>query len=230
MRMEGGSGGGEGEATLGGNEGMTGDQAVVEEGRFSGSGGPRSAADVVNFADEMEIREMVWRYGDEKRSTKIARAIVENRPFETTGRLAEVVGKCAPPKDRVKTLARVFQALRIEVNGELDALEALLEQAKHLIRPGGRLLILSYHSLEDRRVKRVLASGNLKGKVEKDFYGNLLSPWKPLLRKPLMAGEAEIALNPRARSVRLRVAERTALGSAPASGAAGDGAAGATAA
>ncbi|CAN0213098.1 unnamed protein product [Pylaiella littoralis] len=170
-----------------------------------------SAFDVVNFADESEIREMVWRYGDEKRSTKIARAIVENRPIATTGELAEVVGKCAPPKERVKTLARVFQALRIEVNGELDALEALLEQAKFLVKPGGRLLILSYHSLEDRRVKRVLATGNLKGKVEKDFYGNLLSPWKPLLRKPLMAEEEEVALNPRARSVRLRVAERTDL-------------------
>ncbi|CAM9939071.1 unnamed protein product [Ectocarpus sp. 6 AP-2014] len=178
---------------------------------MGGGGGGMSAADVVNFADESEIREMVWRYGDEKRSTKIARAIVENRPITTTGQLAEVVGRCAPPKERVKTLARVFQALRIEVNGELDALEALLEQAKHLVRPGGRLLILSYHSLEDRRVKRVLATGNLKGKVEKDFYGNLLSPWKPLLRKPLMAGEEEVALNPRARSVRLRVAERTEL-------------------
>eukprot|EP00752_Nemacystus_decipiens_P018561 g16640.t1 len=220
MRMEGGSGSraDEGGRDAGAMEDKVGGPLRDGEGGGWGredggcdGGSARSAHDVVNFADEMEIREMVWRYGDEKRSTKIARVIVENRPIETTKQLAEVVGKCAPPKERVKTLARVFQALRIEVNGELDALEALLEQAKHLVRPGGRLLILSYHSLEDRRVKRVLASGNLKGKIEKDFYGNVLSPWKPLLRKPLMAGEAEVALNPRARSVRLRVAERTDL-------------------
>ncbi|CBJ32330.1 S-adenosyl-methyltransferase MraW [Ectocarpus siliculosus] len=175
MRMEGtGDGDSVGERSGFGGVASTSreheDRAVEKGGRGEGGGGGDgrgggggvSAADVVNFADESEIREMVWRYGDEKRSTKIARAIVENRPIATTGQLAEVVGRCAPPKERVKTLARVFQALRIEVNGELDALEALLEQAKHLVRPGGRLLILSYHSLEDRRVKRVLATGNLK--------------------------------------------------------------------
>ncbi|CAM9656241.1 unnamed protein product [Discosporangium mesarthrocarpum] len=221
MRMEAGPGHGArhmaGEELGVGGKGAGEGVGSDEEGTLGSRGGvrcggPLSAADVINWADERDIREIVWRYGDERRSTKIARAIVENRPINTTGRLAEVVGACAPFKERTKTLARVFQALRIKVNGELDALETILEQAKELIRPGGRVVILSYHSLEDRRVKRVLATGNLE--VHATYSCALstltaLSPWKPLTRKPLQASEAEVALNPRARSVRMRVAERT---------------------
>jgi 16S rRNA (cytosine1402-N4)-methyltransferase len=108
----------------------------------------------------------------------------------------------------MKTLSRVFQALRIAVNDELDALDRILHTAPDMIAPGGRLAVISYHSLEDRRVKRMMRAGNPEGRVHRDIYGNSLSPWKDVTRKPIVASEAEIEVNPRSRSARLRVAER----------------------
>ena len=113
-----------------------------------------------------------------------------------------------PERDEVKTLARVFQAIRIVVNDELDVLERALEQAESVVRPGGRIAVISYHSLEDRRAKRYLRYGNFEGKPVRDLYGNLIAPWQEINRKPRRATEAEIESNPRARSARLRIAER----------------------
>ncbi|CAM9288306.1 unnamed protein product [Chrysoparadoxa australica] len=170
-----------------------------------------TAAELCNMLDETELRNILYRLGEEKRSTRLARAIIAARPLVTTAQLTAVVRDAVPFKDEKKTLTRVFQALRIQVNGELEALEAALDEMRCLVKEGGRVVVLSYHSLEDRRVKRTLATGNLYNKVEKDSFGNKMSPWKALTRKPIMAGEEEISLNPRARSVRMRVAERTSV-------------------
>jgi len=150
------------------------------------------------------------RYGEEPRARKLARAICRARPIRTTAELAEVVRREVPPKEATKTLARVFQALRIAVNDELQALERALEAATRRVRPGGRLAVLSYHSLEDRRVKRFLRYGNLKGEPVRDFYGRLIAPWRPLTGRAIRPSDDEVAANPRARSARLRIAERVA--------------------
>jgi 16S rRNA (cytosine1402-N4)-methyltransferase len=113
-----------------------------------------------------------------------------------------------PPPEETKTLARVFQALRIVVNAELEELEQVLGQSPDLVRPGGRIAVISYHSLEDRRAKRFLRYGNFEGTPRRDLYGNLVAPWRETPREPIEADEAEVAANPRARSARLRVAER----------------------
>jgi len=113
-----------------------------------------------------------------------------------------------PHRHEAKTLARVFQAIRIAVNEEMVELEAVLQQASAVVKPGGRLVVLSYHSLEDRRVKRMMRHGNLAGEPMRDVFGNSLSPWRPLLKRPIMASEEEVQQNPRARSARLRAAER----------------------
>lgn len=170
----------------------------------------QTAHDIVNVWDEGEIRHVLYAYGEERRAPKIARAIVQARPLETTRELTELIRRVAPAKEVVKTLARVFQALRIAVNEELDVLEQILLDAPSLLKVGGRMAVISYHSLEDRRVKRIFQTGNLKGEHVRDLYGNLLSPWRLITRKPIMASEAEIAANPRARSARLRIAERIA--------------------
>ena len=156
---------------------------------------------------------MLWKYGEERESRRIARRIVEARPLHTTTELVAVVkaaGTKREPKEVTRRLSRVFQALRIEVNQEMAELEAVLTAATHLIRPGGRLAVMSYHSLEDRRVKRLLRSGSFDAtEPAKDFYGNVLSPWSPLTRQPVTPSPEELAANSRARSVRLRVGERT---------------------
>jgi len=126
--------------------------------------------------------------------------------------VSAVIQNIVPGTDLMKTLARVFQAIRIAVNGELEALEEVLAAAVRMIRIGGRIAVISYHSLEDRRVKRFLRYGNLEGKPVRDLYGNLLSPWKPLSTKPFLADDRETAVNPRARSARLRVSERVPIG------------------
>ncbi|GIV60103.1 MAG: ribosomal RNA small subunit methyltransferase H [Rhodothermaceae bacterium] len=167
-----------------------------------------TASDVVNAWEEQALRRVLRVYGEEPRAAHIARAIVAARPLATTTALADVVRRVTPARDEVKTLARVFQAIRIAVNGELEALERLLAGAARVLRPGGRLAVISYHSLEDRRVKRMLRYGNLEGRPVRDLYGNLLSPWRELTRHPVLPGDAERAANPRARSARLRLAER----------------------
>lgn len=167
-----------------------------------------TAREIVNTWDEGELRRAFYEYGEERRSSRIARAIIEARPLATTEELADVIRDVIPAPDEVKTLARIFQALRIAVNAELEMLEQALEQATEVVRTGGRMTVISYHSLEDRRVKRYFRYGNFEGEPVRDFYGNLIAPWRELNRKPMRAGEEEIEVNSRARSARLRVAER----------------------
>lgn len=169
-----------------------------------------TAHQVVNAWPERDLREALRDYGDERRAGRIAHVIVDARPLETTRDLAEVVRAAVPPPDEVKTLARVFQALRIVVNAELEMLERALTQSADVVRPGGRIAVISYHSLEDRRVKRYLRYGNFEGTPRRDLYGRRVAPWTETPRGPIEASEAEVEANPRARSARLRVAERRA--------------------
>ncbi|MDX1548411.1 MAG: 16S rRNA (cytosine(1402)-N(4))-methyltransferase RsmH [Rhodothermales bacterium] len=167
-----------------------------------------TADEIVNRWSDRELARVLREYGEEPRAWKITRAILAARPIATTTALADVIRRVVPTREEVKTLSRVFQGLRIAVNGELERLEQALAAATRVLRPGGRVAVISYHSLEDRRVKRFLRYGNLRGEPVRDFYGNLITPWNELTRKPLGATEAEVAANPRARSARLRIAER----------------------
>ena len=173
-----------------------------------------TAEQIVNEWDEREIARVLWEYGEERHSRSIARAIVAARPLQTTLELAAVVEAARPRPDFVtKRLARVFQAFRVEVNREMEELDAVLDASTTLIKPGGRLVVLSYHSLEDRRVKRFMRSGSSRSAKapRSDVYGNSLTPWETLTRKPIVATEEEIAHNPRARSAKLRVGLRTGV-------------------
>jgi 16S rRNA (cytosine1402-N4)-methyltransferase len=167
-----------------------------------------TARRIVNDWGEADLRDVLRDYGEERRAGTVAHAIVEARPLATTRELAEVVRSVVPPPDEVKTLARVFQGLRIVVNSELDELENALEQSTEVVRTGGRIAVISYHSLEDRRAKRFLRYGNFEGEPRRDLYGNLVAPWRETPRGPIEADDAEVEANPRARSARLRVAER----------------------
>lgn len=167
-----------------------------------------TAHQMVNAWDDRDLRDVLYRYGEERRAPQIVRAIVDARPLETTGELADAVRRAVPEPDEVKSLARVFQALRIAVNDELDALERALEQSTEVVRTGGRIAVISYHSLEDRRVKRYLRYGNFDGNPVRDLYGTLVAPWEEVVRGPIEASDDEVAANPRARSARLRVAQR----------------------
>jgi 16S rRNA (cytosine1402-N4)-methyltransferase len=166
-----------------------------------------SAADLLGRLDRQAIADLLRAYGEEPRAWKIAELVEAARP-QTTGALATLVRAAVPVRDEKKSLARTFQALRIAVNDEIGQLEAALQQALDALLPGGRLAVISYHSLEDRRAKRFLRFGNLEGEDERDFYGNSLSPLTPVTRKPVQADEQEVAANPRARSARLRVSEK----------------------
>jgi 16S rRNA (cytosine1402-N4)-methyltransferase len=167
-----------------------------------------TARRVVNDWSERDLRSVLYDYGEERRAGQIAHAIVEARPLDTTHDLAKVVRSGVPPPEEIKTLARVFQALRIVVNAELEELEAALQQSVGVVPRGGRIAVISYHSLEDRRAKRFLRYGNFEGEPRRDLYGNLVAPWREVPRGPIEADEAEVEANPRARSARLRVAER----------------------
>jgi len=167
-----------------------------------------TARQIVNDWSERDLRAVLREYGEERRAGPVAHAIVEARPLDTTRDLAAAVRSVVPPPDEVKTLARVFQGLRIVVNAELEMLEQALEQSPDVVRPGGRIAVISYHSLEDRRAKRFLRYGNFEGTPRRDLYGNLVAPWRETPREAIEAGEAEVEANPRARSARLRVAER----------------------
>lgn len=170
-----------------------------------------SARDIVNDYDEERLANILYLYGEVQKSRQIARAIVKARstaPVDTINRLLEVVAPFIDKRKEKKDLACIFQALRIEVNGELDALREFLQQTVKALRPGGRLAIITYHSLEDRLVKNFMRSGNFEGKVEKDIFGRAELPLKLLSSKPIVADEAEVEANPRSRSAKLRVAER----------------------
>ena len=170
-----------------------------------------TAKELVNTADEQELTRLLRLYGELPNAYQMAKAICKARgekTIETTFDLREAVGRQLPRGMENKYLAMLFQALRIEVNGELDALQALLQQAVEVLNPGGRLVVMSYHSLEDRLVKNFFKTGNFEGKLEKDFYGNPIVPLKLVTRKPITAGEEELQRNNRSRSAKLRVAER----------------------
>lgn len=167
-----------------------------------------SAYQVVNSYSLEDLRDVIFHYGEERASKQIAKAIIEARPVETTGELRKIVQSVVPSKFEIKSLARVFQGIRIEVNRELDMLKNVLEQSLEVLQPGGRLVVMSYHSLEDRIVKRFFKAGKLSGEIEKDFYGNVISPIKIVNRQIITPSPEEIAKNPAARSAKLRIAEK----------------------
>jgi len=170
----------------------------------------RTAAEVINQYSESELVRIFYDYGEVSRARKIASQIVEERetqPLETTLQLKELLARSIPKRFQNKLLAQCFQAIRIEVNGELEALKAFLEQTVSVLIPGGRLVCISYHSLEDRLVKRFMQQGNFEGIEQKDFYGNNLAPFKRI-GKIVFPGQDEIKINSRARSAKMRIAEK----------------------
>ena len=172
--------------------------------------GKRTAADIVNSYSEEELARIFYLYGELKNGRGIAKNICKARADKPIERTEDLVAASRIPESMSKELARLFQALRIEVNDELGALREMLVAARDLLKPGGRIAILTYHSLEDRLVKNFLRSGNLEGTIEKDFYGNILTPFT-LIEKGREASAEEIERNPRARSAKLRVAEKRPL-------------------
>lgn len=172
---------------------------------------PNDAATIVNTYDLADLTRILALYGEVQQAHLIAADIVRARDMEaieTTAQLKQAVQRRLPRGKENKVLAQIFQALRIEVNQELEALSAFLTQCPDVLKPGGRLVVLSYHSLEDRLVKNFMKTGNAEGKEEKDFFGNLLTPYTVITRKPMVPSEEEIEGNSRARSAKLRIAER----------------------
>lgn len=167
-----------------------------------------SAWQVVNEYPYEKLRDVIFHYGEEKMSRQIARAIIDARPVESTADLRKIVASVVNNRFEVKSLARVFQGIRIEVNRELDMLRNVLEQSLEILKPGGRIVAISYHSLEDRIVKKFFKAGNHKGKIEKDFYGKPLSPIQQVVSGIITPGEDEIERNPASRSAKMRVAEK----------------------
>ncbi|MBS4071783.1 MAG: 16S rRNA (cytosine(1402)-N(4))-methyltransferase RsmH [Algoriphagus sp.] len=170
-----------------------------------------SAKDVLNTYEEGKLHKILGIYGEVKNAKTLAQAIVAERaakPFETTEGFTAFLKKFAPRGKEYKYFAQVFQALRIEVNDEMGALEEMLLSAVELLKPEGRLVVMSYHSLEDRLVKNLMAKGKFQGEVEKDFYGNLIRPLEPVTRGAVVADEQELVTNPRSRSAKLRVAKK----------------------
>lgn len=171
----------------------------------------RTAADIVNGYDEARLADVLYLYGEMKNSRRIASAIVKARnasPIVTIHDLLQAVRPLMPREREKKDLARVFQALRIEVNQEMQALSEMLQAALQTLRPGGRLVVLTYHSLEDRMVKNFIRAGRIDGKVEQDFYGRKLTPWRAVNNKVILPSEQEQVENPRSRSAKLRIAEK----------------------
>lgn len=169
------------------------------------------AANIVNTYDVTTLASVLSRYGELRNAMAIADAVVmarEVKPIETTDELKEAVARFLPRGSENKVLAQIFQALRIEVNEEMKVLELFLGQCADVLNPGGRLVVLSYHSLEDRLVKNFMKTGNADGNLEKDFFGNQITPYKLLSSKPIVPSDDEIQVNNRARSAKLRVAER----------------------
>lgn len=180
--------------------------------RMNGRAG-MTAADLVNNYSEEQLANVLYLYGEMKNSRKLASAIVKARTAKAIATIEDLLNIVKPmmPREREKKdLARVFQALRIEVNHEMDALHEMLDAALQVLRPGGRLVVLTYHSLEDRMVKNFIRAGRVDGKVEQDFYGRKLTPWKAVNNKVIIPSEQEQTENPRSRSAKLRIAEKTA--------------------
>ncbi|MBQ2992808.1 MAG: 16S rRNA (cytosine(1402)-N(4))-methyltransferase RsmH [Alistipes sp.] len=173
--------------------------------------GGETAADVVNNRTEEELARILSQYGELDTTWKIASCIARARaiePITTTAALVRAVAPCTPKRDESKFLTKLFQALRIEVNGEMEALKMALEQSAKLLKPGGRLVVISYHSLEDRIVKNFMRSGNTDGRIEKDFFGRATTPFEVVTRKAIAPSEQELSANSRSRSARLRAATK----------------------
>ena len=173
--------------------------------------GGRTAADLVNTLDADALTRILGDWGEIDTPWKVASCIVRVRavePILTTADLVAAVAPCTPKKDESKFLTKLFQALRIEVNGEMEALKMALEQSLKVLRPGGRLVVISYHSLEDRLVKNFLRSGNFEGRIEKDFFGKPETPFELITRKAVTPSEEELVRNPRSRSAKLRAAAK----------------------
>lgn len=174
--------------------------------------GGKTAADVVNEYSQEDLERLLRIYGEVDNARKVAQLIVsarDKRGISTTGELDEAIRPALPKFAEHKFLAKVYQALRIEVNHEMRSLEKFLEGATDTLRPGGRLVVITYHSLEDRMVKNFIKTGRADGKEEKDVFGNIHAPLKAVNRKPILPQESEIASNTRARSAKLRIAEKT---------------------
>lgn len=170
-----------------------------------------TASDVLNGYEDDKLKKIFSAYGEVENSGRLAKTIVAARqeaPIETIGELKTAIATCMPRGKEFQYLAKVFQALRIEINGEMDALRQMLEQAVEVLAPEGRIAVIAYHSLEDRIVKNFFRSGNEEGTNEKDFFGNLVRPLEPVNRKPIVPGEKEIEENNRARSAKLRIAKK----------------------
>jgi len=172
---------------------------------------PVKASDILRTYEEEKLANIFYNYGELTTSRRLAAAIIKNRavkPVTTVSDLAAALTGLVPPREENKFWARLFQSLRIEVNGELDALKEMLFQALQVLKPGGRMAVITYHSLEDRLVKNFFRSGNFEGESEKDFYGNVSAPLRAVNRKVIVPSEEEIRNNSRARSARLRIAEK----------------------
>ena len=170
---------------------------------------PRDARTVIAEYSEEQLANILYLYGELKQSRRISAAIVKARnqvPIESVQQLLDVLKPFIRPQHEKKELAQVFQALRIEVNNELAVLEQLLKQSLKVLKPGGRLAIITYHSLEDRLVKNFLRSGNIEGKIEQDFFGRINSPLKLVNNKVIVPDDDEVNRNPRSRSAKLRIA------------------------
>ena len=172
---------------------------------------PLSAKQVVNEYGQQDLANILFKYAELRNSRAIAREIVNAREIETivtTNQLIDVVGHMVPEKNRNQFLARIFQAIRIEVNDEMKALKEMLLDAVDMLNEGGRLVVMSYHSLEDRMVKNLMKKGNIEGVLEKDFFGNPIKDLKEVTRKVIVANKEQIMENTRARSAKLRIAEK----------------------
>lgn len=172
----------------------------------------KTAALLVNTAGEEELIRIFREYGEIPQAGRLVAAIAAARkqePVQTTGQLLKAIERVVPRAIEKKFLAQVFQALRMEVNDETAALGEFLEASLEVLRPGGRIVVITYHSLEDRMVKHFFKTGNLQGRQEKDFYGNFLTPFRLVNRKVIIPSDEEISVNPRSRSAKLRIAEKT---------------------
>lgn len=170
-----------------------------------------TAADILNTYEEERIADVLYLYGEMKNSRRLAGAIVRARAEKKFDRIAgfmEVIRPFVNKKQEKKELAQIFQALRIEVNQEMQTLKQMLTQALRDLKPGGRLVVLTYHSLEDRLVKNFMKTGNFEGKAEKDFFGRVETPFRLINNKVIIASEEEVERNPRSRSAKLRIAEK----------------------
>ena len=171
----------------------------------------QTAADIVNNYSEEKLADLFYLYGELKNARKLASVLVKaraNAPIETTGQFLEIIQPLFGREREKKEMAKVFQALRIEVNEEMEALKEMLYAATEVLKPGGRLVVITYHSLEDRMVKNIMKTGNVEGKVVKDFFGNLESPFRLVSNKVIVPSNEEIERNPRSRSAKLRIAEK----------------------